>query len=92
MNQANEKEMFQNADQIYYRNKKLKSEQISPMKGALILTYSKELATQIYIQSRLLDQSEKVRINRLTSSLQMKTPIVEFLTPEQKPGEVQTDD
>lgn len=92
MNQANEKEMFQNADQIYYRTKKLKSEQISPMKGALILTYSKELATQIYIQSRLLDLTEKVRINRLTSSLQMKTPIVEFLTPEQKPGEVQTDD
>ena len=85
MNAANESEMFQNADQIYYRNKKVKNEQISPMKGALIMSYSKELATQIYIQSRRLDLSQCIRFNRLTSSLQMKSPIVEFLTPEQKP-------
>jgi len=45
MNAANESEMFQNADQIYYKNKKIKNEQISPMKGALIMSYSKELAT-----------------------------------------------
>lgn len=55
------------------------------MKGALIMSYSKELATQIYIQSRKLDITNSVRFNRLTSSLQMKSPIVEFLTPEQKP-------
>jgi hypothetical protein len=69
MNMKNENEMFQNADQIYYRNKKIVSQDITPMKGALVMSYSKELATQIYIQSRKMDLSQSIRFNRLTSSL-----------------------
>lgn len=57
------------------------------MKGAIILTYSKELGNQIYSQARLLDISQKINFNRLTSSLQIKSPIVEFITPEKKEGE-----
>jgi hypothetical protein len=31
---------------------------------------------------RMLDSDCRLKINRLTSSLQMKSPIVEFITPE----------
>lgn len=46
------------------------------------MTYSKELTSQIYRQGRLLDTTDKIRFNRLTSSMQIKSPIVEFLTPD----------
>ena len=52
------------------------------MKGALIITHVKESVSQIYAQARLLDTTNCIRFNRLTSSLQLKSPIVEFLTPE----------
>ncbi len=52
------------------------------MKGALIITHVKECVSQIYAQARLLDTTNFIRFNRLTSSLQLKSPIVEFLTPE----------
>ena len=52
------------------------------MKGALIITHVKESVSQIYTQARLLDGTDNIRFNRLTSSLQIKSPIVEFLTPE----------
>ena len=56
-------------------------------KGALILSYSKELLNQVYVQARTLDMRECLMINRATSSLQMKTPIVEFITPDKNKGE-----
>lgn len=55
---------------------------MGPFKGAVVLSYSKELVNQIYVQARLLDPLGLFNINRMTSSLQMKTPIVEHLTPE----------
>jgi hypothetical protein len=39
------------------------------------------------VQARLLDRRERLLINRATSSLQMKTPIVEFITPDKAKGE-----
>jgi len=57
------------------------------MKGAIILTSSKELTAQIYTQSRKLDTMQRFNQNRSTSSLQMKSPIVEFLSPDAKKGE-----
>ena len=51
------------------------------MKGAIILSYSKELINQIYVQARKLDSEERILFNRATSSLQMKSPIVEWITP-----------
>ena len=56
-------------------------------KGAIILSYSKELLNQVYVQARMLDLKECLMINRATSSLQMKTPIVEFITPDKNKGE-----
>lgn len=55
---------------------------MGPFKGAVVLSYSKEFVNQIYVQARLLDPLGLFNINRMTSSLQMKTPIVEHLTPE----------
>jgi hypothetical protein len=55
---------------------------VGPFKGAVVLSYSKEFVNQIYVQARLLDPLGLFNINRMTSSLQMKTPIVEHLTPE----------
>ena len=52
------------------------------MKGALIVSRSKELIYQIYKEARLLDSVNQVRINRLASSLQMNSPVVEFITPD----------
>ena len=34
-----------------------------------------------------MDTNQRFHLNRATSSLQMKTPIVEFLTPDPKKGE-----
>ena len=56
------------------------------MKGAIILSSSKELINQIYTLARKLDIYNKIMLNRSTSSLQMKSPIVEFITPESKNG------
>ena len=39
------------------------------------------------MQARVLDLKERLMINRATSSLQMKTPIVEFITPDKTKGE-----
>jgi superfamily II DNA/RNA helicase len=39
------------------------------------------------MQARLLDMRERLMINRATSSLQMKTPIVEFITPDKSKEE-----
>ena len=63
------------------------SNSVETMKGAIILSYSKELIAQIYIQARQLDTLSRFLHNRATSSLQMKSPIVEFLTPDTKKGE-----
>lgn len=63
------------------------------MKGALILSYSKELINQIYVQARILDLNQRFLMNRATSSLQMKSPIVEYITPDLKKGDKEfTDD
>lgn len=51
-------------------------------KGAVVLSFTKELINQAYVQARLLDPLGLMSINRMTSSLQMKTPIVEHITPE----------
>lgn len=82
MNKENEEKMFKNADEILSiarQNKRLsfKSETDSNPKGAIILSYSKELITQIYVEARKLDLNSRIMITRPTSSLQMKTPIVE---------------
>ena len=55
---------------------------VKNMKGALVLSYSKELVNQVYIQARKLDTQNRMLMNRATSSLQMKSPIVEFITPD----------
>jgi hypothetical protein len=57
------------------------------MKGAIILSYPKDLLDQSYLQSRKLDTEQRFMHNRTTSSLQMKSPIVEFLTTDAKKGE-----
>ena len=64
----------------------------SEMKGAIVLSYSKELVNQIYIQARKLDPSNRLLLNRATSSLQMKSPIVEFITPDARKGEKEYSD
>ena len=52
------------------------------MKGALVLSANKELLNQAYVQARQLDDSKRILMNRASSSLQMKSPIVEFITPD----------
>ena len=69
MSQANEDQMFQNADEMFHRQKRLKNNEVAEMKGALVLTSTKELVSQIYKQGRLLDETNCIRFNRLTSSL-----------------------
>ena len=47
----------------------------------------------MYCQARKLDTFDRFLLNRATSSLQMKSPIVEFITPDPKKGEKEyTDD
>lgn len=92
--------MFQNANELFYQAKKTKkmsfmggtTSGVSEMKGAIILTYSKELINQIYIQARKLDTNNRMLLNRATSSLQMKSPIVEFITPDTKKGDKEYSD
>ena len=90
--------MFQNANDLFYQEKRKKklsgfisssqaAQQRSEMKGALVITHSKELINQIYIQARKLDTKNRFLLNRATSSLQMKSPIVEFITPDLKKGD-----
>lgn len=74
--------MFQNANQLLHSAKKNRTFELGPMKGAIILSRSKELINQIYTQVRLLDSVNSVRVNRMASALQMNSPIVEFITPE----------
>lgn len=59
----------------------------SEPKGAIILSHSKELLNQVYVQARYLDIHDRLYINRATSSLQMKSPIVEFITPDKTKNE-----
>ena len=40
------------------------------------------LSSQIYAEARRLDTTNTIRFNRMTGSLTLKTPIVEFITPE----------
>ena len=54
---SNEEQMFQNADELFYKAKKTKNTEISDMKGAIILSYSKELLNQAYSEARFLDPS-----------------------------------
>ena len=56
--------------------------QLATMKGALVLSANKELLNQAYVQARQLDDSKRILMNRARSSLQMKSPIVEFITPD----------
>ncbi len=89
--------MFLNAEEISYKaQKEGGSKRLSfsrgsgsdqEPKGAIVLSYSKELLNQVYVQARMLDTMERLMINRATSSLQMKTPIVEFITPDKAKGE-----
>jgi superfamily II DNA/RNA helicase len=95
----NEDAMFLNAEEIAFKNQKDAGgigKRLSfsrgagsdeEPKGAIILSYSKELLNQVYAQARCLDLKERLLINRATSSLQMKTPIVEFITPDKAKGE-----
>jgi len=62
------------------------------MKGAIILSHSKELLVQMYAIARKLDTEHRFLHNRATSSLQMKTPVVEFLTPDPKREKEMDDD
>lgn len=62
--------------------KKHKTNDLGPMKGAIIVSRSKELVNQIYTQARLLDSVNQVRVNRLASALQMNSSVVEFITPD----------
>ena len=78
----NEGEMFQNANLLLQVAKKHKTQQLGPMRGAIIVSRSKELVNQIYTQVRLLDSVNTVRVNRMASALQMNSSIVEFITPE----------
>ncbi len=48
MEEANEDLMFQNSDELYYKARKNKSQHVGPFKGAVVLSYSKELVNQIY--------------------------------------------
>ena len=62
--------------------KKHKTSQLGKMKGAIVVSQSKELLNQIYTHARLLDSVDQIKINRLASSLQMNSAVVEFITPE----------
>jgi len=44
----NENDMFQNANQLLHMAKKHKTNALGPMKGAIIVSRSKELVNQIY--------------------------------------------
>lgn len=52
------------------------------MWGAVVLTNSKELSNQIYSLAWRLDIKQRLRMNRIGSSIQTTSPIVEHLTPE----------
>ena len=82
ISRENEDEMFQNANQLLHAARKHKTNELGPLKGAIIVSRSKELINQIYAQARLLDTQNSIRVNRLASALQMNSPVVEFITPE----------
>ena len=65
---------------------------LGPMKGGIVVSKSKELLNQAYAQLRLLDSVNTLKINRLASSLQMNSPIVEHITPEKKSGNQNEED
>lgn len=43
MDRSNENEMFQNAAEIFHFAKKHKSAKVGPFKGAVVLSFTKEL-------------------------------------------------
>ena len=88
----NEGEMFQNANLLLQVAKKHKTQQLGPMRGAIIVSRSKELVNQIYTQIRLLDSVNTVRVNRMASALQMNSSIVEFITPEKTQSNKEEDE
>ena len=45
MDVTNEDTMFQNADELHYKNRKNKTSAVSPLKGAIVVSYSKELVS-----------------------------------------------
>lgn len=45
----------------------IKGQHDSVMKGAIIITYSKDLMNQIYVEARKLDTNQRININRATS-------------------------
>ena len=47
-----------------------------------MISKTKELINQVYRTARLLDINDQFRFNRVTSSLQMNSPIVEYITPD----------
>lgn len=55
---------------------------LGPMKGAIVVSKSKELINQVYSQARLLDSVNTIKVNRHASALQMNSPVVEFITPD----------
>ena len=69
ISKENEGEMFQNANLLLQVAKKHKTLELGPMRGAIIVSRSKELVNQIYTQVRLLDAVNTVRVNRMASAL-----------------------
>ncbi|CAI2367187.1 unnamed protein product [Moneuplotes crassus] len=83
------RKLFANAEDLYYErkftNKKLSKDNLikkSEMKGALIIGPSRELLNQIYSLIRRLDVSNTLRVNRVGSSVQLFSPIVEHITAQ----------
>lgn len=83
-----DEELFKNAEIMYAKRKKRLSIPLNTggptkeQRGAIILASSRELLNQIYGLIRRLDTKNSLRINRIGSSVQLFSPIVEHLTPE----------
>lgn len=88
-------------EEIYYNNKQkslkipleTQSEQ-SKMRGAIIVAPSRELLWQIYALIRRIDVHNKLKVNRVGSSVQLFSAIVEHMNKEgtyKTKREVETD-
>jgi len=80
-------ELFLNAEDLYYdrkyaskRRNKMDLLNNSQMRGAFIVSSSRELLNQIYSLIRRLDVTNTLSVNRVGSSVQLFSPIVEHLT------------
>ena len=76
-------ELFKNADRIAIEAMQCDKNSVSHSKGGLIITSNLALVNNTYRMARLLDASGRIRINRMGSSMQMTTPIVEILSPDE---------